>query len=157
MIIELTTTKEDRDKIIDIWERSVRVTHTFLKESDIEYYKNLIESKFLYLVDLYGYYDEDEDKHKLVGFIGLSPQNIQDDDNRSIEMLFIDPDRIGTGVGKKLIEFAIKQRGCTLVDVNEQNQKALSFYKHFNFQIINRSELDGSGKPYPILHLKLNK
>ena len=40
------------------------------------------------------------------------------------------------------------------VDVNEQNQEALGFYKHLGYDIIGRSPLDGQGRPFPVLHLK---
>lgn len=43
------------------------------------------------------------------------------------------------------------------VDVNEQNEQALGFYEHHGFKTIGRSELDASGKPYPILHMALKK
>jgi len=31
----------------------------------------------------------------------------------------------------------------------------VGFYEHMGFEIISRSELDGLGKPYPILHMQL--
>lgn len=43
------------------------------------------------------------------------------------------------------------------VDVNEENPEAIGFYEHFGFKLIGRSELDGSGKPYPILHMERAK
>ena len=70
-------------------------------------------------------------------------------------MLFIDPSHIGKGVGKVLLQNAINELNVNKVDVNEQNQKAQDFYLHQGFEIIGRSELDASGKPYPILHMKL--
>jgi hypothetical protein len=33
--------------------------------------------------------------------------------------------------------------------VNEQNVQAVGFYLHMGFEIVARSELDGTGKPYP--------
>ena len=39
--------------------------------------------------------------------------------------------------------------------MNEQNEQAVGFYLHQGFVIAGRSELDGTGKPYPILHLQL--
>ncbi|MGY0625916.1 MAG: GNAT family N-acetyltransferase, partial [Paraglaciecola chathamensis] len=44
---------------------------------------------------------------------------------------------------------------ATKVDVNEQNPKALGFYQRIGFKVVGRSELDGQGKPYPLLHLAL--
>jgi putative acetyltransferase len=43
----------------------------------------------------------------------------------------------------------------TKVDVNEQNIQAVGFYKHIGFHVLGRSESDGQGKEYPILHMGL--
>ena len=43
----------------------------------------------------------------------------------------------------------------TKVDVNEQNNQAVGFYKHIGFNTYKRSDLDGEGKEYPILHMRL--
>ena len=74
---------------------------------------------------------------------------------QNLEMLFIHPDYIGKGLGNILLGFAIENLNVIKVDVNEQNQQALGFYKHHGFEIVNRSERDATGKPYPILHLEL--
>jgi putative acetyltransferase len=44
---------------------------------------------------------------------------------------------------------------ATRVDCNEQNEQALGFYLKMGFEVIGRSELDGTNKPYPILHMRL--
>ena len=74
-----------------------------------------------------------------------------------IEMLFVNPGEQGKGYGKRLLEYAIQKKQMDKVDVNEQNEKALSFYLHMGFPIIGRDETDGMGKPYPILHLQLKE
>lgn len=129
--------------LIDIWERSVRATHDFLPEEEIEYLKPLILNEYFHQVFIHKYVKEGQ----ILGFMGTSSDNI--------EMLFIDPKFRATGVGRSLTEFAIKQLKITHVDVNEQNIQALGFYKKIGFKVIGRSELDGQGKPYPILHLKI--
>jgi len=53
------------------------------------------------------------------------------------------------------LNYAIKNFNVKKVDVNEQNEQAVGFYQHFEFEIIGRSELDSSGKPYPTLHMEL--
>ena len=71
-----------------------------------------------------------------------------------IEMLFIDSDCRGRGLGSELIGFA-RRRGALRVDVNEQNHYALEFYKAKGFRIIGREDTDDAGRPYPILHMSL--
>lgn len=134
----------DYEEIVDVWEASVRATHSFVTEDDIRHFKPLILNEYLKAVDLRCVRDEDQ---RIIGFIGTSGENI--------EMLFLHPDFIGKGVGRMLIEYAIKTLGTTRVDVNEQNPKAVRFYECAGFKVIGRSELDPTGRPYPILHMKL--
>jgi putative acetyltransferase len=85
-----------------------------------------------------------------VGFIGL--------DGSKVEMLFVDPNIHGQGIGRALLNQAISLKGSHLeVDVNEQNPGACAFYTKIGFVQQGRSELDPSGKPFPILHLALNR
>ncbi|MGL5619396.1 MAG: GNAT family N-acetyltransferase, partial [Tannerellaceae bacterium] len=73
----------------------------------------------------------------------------------SLEMLFVDNDYRYCGIGKTLVTYAIAALHVNKVDVNEQNVQAVGFYKHMGFEIQRRSELDGEGKAYPILHMQL--
>jgi hypothetical protein len=43
------------------------------------------------------------------------------------------------------------------LDVNEQNPQALGFYFKQGFEVIGRSEVDGMGQPYPLLHMRLRQ
>jgi putative acetyltransferase len=72
-------------------------------------------------------------------------------------MLFLNPDYIGKGLGRQLIDFAFSNFDIRYVDVNEQNPKATEFYQKIGFEIFDRSEKDDLGKPYPILKMKLKK
>jgi putative acetyltransferase len=133
-------------EVVEVWEASVRATHDFLKEEDIAYFKPLIILVYLKAVDLRCVRNE---QHSIIGFLGVAEDKI--------EMLFIHPGAIGKGVGKTLIDYAIRQMQVTKVEVNEQNQQAVGFYEHVGFKTVSRSELDSLGKPYPILHMELDK
>lgn len=128
--------------LVEIWERSVRATHFFLREEDIIEIKSSLVPLYFPNVDLYSV----SDNGRLTGFIGLNAD--------VIEMLFVDSQFRGRGYGSLLIDFA-KQRGATKVDVNEQNVSAFEFYKSKGFRLIGRDETDESGRPYPIFHLSL--
>jgi putative acetyltransferase len=136
--------KSEYPEVVAVWEASVRATHDFLKEEDIQYFKPLILNTYLDAVALRCIRNE---QNKIVGFLGVAEQNL--------EMLFIHPDFRGKGIGKALLNFALQNMKVTKVDVNEQNPQAVGFYQHLGFQVISRSELDASGKPYPILHMEL--
>lgn len=141
-----TIQKSEYTEVVAVWEASVRATHDFLKEEDIQYFKPLILNTYLDAVNLRCIRNE---QNNIIGFLGVAEQNL--------EMLFIHPNHRGKSIGKSLLNYAIKNMQVTKVDVNEQNKQALGFYQHFGFQIINRSEVDASGKPYPILHMELKK
>ncbi|MFD2515059.1 GNAT family N-acetyltransferase [Pontibacter locisalis] len=57
--------------------------------------------------------------------------------------------------GKALLEYAVQQLKVTKVDVNVDYKQAVGFYEHLGFKVIGRSEVDSSGKPYPILFMEL--
>ena len=138
--------KAEFPEILEVWEASVRATHHFLKENDIQYFKPLILNDYLYAVDLRCVRNNEKE---IIGFLGVA--------NCNLEMLFIHPDSFGKGVGKTLLNYAIEKLNVTKVDVNEQNHQAIRFYHHYGFKTIKRSELDALGKPYPILHMSLDK
>lgn len=139
MIREIKVT--DYPRLIEIWESAVIHTHDFLNKEDFVYYKEQLPLYFQH-VTLFGF----EQEGVLAGFMGVAEGNL--------EMLFIDNEYRGAGIGKKLIVYAIANLEVTKVDVNEQNIQAVGFYKHIGFDIQGRSELDGEGKEYPILHMQ---
>ena len=136
----------DFDEIIAVWEASVRATHHFLREEDIRYFKPLIRNEYLQAVSLFCIRNE---QGRIAGFLGVSGDKV--------EMLFIDPVYRGKGIGKALLHYAVKELGLRKVDVNEQNEGAVGFYRHHGFEVVGRSEVDGTGKPYPILSMQLGK
>ena len=136
-------TEDNYSEIISLWERSVEATHHFLSKEDFEFYKNTVPEYFPRVDSLYIYQEDNIIK----AFIGISGDEI--------DMLFADPLYLAKGIGKQLLKYAIDVLKIKKVDVNEQNINALRFYQHFGFKIMSRSETDGFGKKYPILHLEL--
>lgn len=134
----------DYDALTGVWMASVRATHDFLADEDIEFYRRKLPQEYMPAVELYAIRN---DEGVWCAFVGLS------DD--AIEMLFVHPDCFGKGYGSRLLEFAIKEKGRHKVDVNEQNRRALDFYIRRGFTVVDRDETDGEGRPYPILHLEL--
>jgi putative acetyltransferase len=135
--------KDDFDNLLAIWEASVRATHDFITEDNIQFFKSLVRNEALPSLDLRCVRDG---KNLPIGFVGVS--------NGKVEMLFIHPDYFGLGIGKRLLEYALLHLKATLLDVNEQNPKAIGFYKKMGFMVVGRSELDSTEKPFPVLHMK---
>jgi putative acetyltransferase len=131
------------ENLTAVWEASVRATHEFLNENDIIALRPFVETALREVEHLIVAYEN----HGPVGFMGI--------EGDKLEMLFLNPHCIGTGIGKRLITKAISEYGVLYVDVNEQNPKAEKFYHHFGFTLYERTEADDMGNPFPVLKLKL--
>ncbi|MCR4913767.1 MAG: GNAT family N-acetyltransferase [Lactobacillus sp.] len=132
------------EKLIDVWEKSVRETHLFLSNKEIDEIKNFVPMALKLVPHLI---IESDANGVPIAFMGI--------DDRKLEMLFIDPRERGKGLGRKLLEHGITNYGVKEVVVNEQNPQAKGFYEHMGFKVYERSEKDEQGNPYPILFMKL--
>ena len=142
MIIRQAT-NADHPLLLELWLRSVRATHHFLQPSDIDALFPQLRDVYLPAVELWVAVDEQD---RPLGFIGLNEHHV--------EMLFIEPDLRGNGIGRALLDHARGSRGELSVDVNEQNPEAVGFYLHYGFVQTGRSPLDGEGRPFPLLHMR---
>ncbi len=134
---------EDYARIMEIWESAVKATHHFLAEEDFNYFKEAIPRDYLPNLEVYVIIENEKPQ----GFASVSEGNL--------EMLFIHNDMRGKGLGKALYQFMKEKTGLIKVDVNEQNPHAIGFYEKLGFKQVGRSEKDGSGKDYPIIHMSL--
>ena len=135
---------KDMEEILDTWESSVRATHDFLSEEDIISIKPQVIEDAKYVSKLLCVRDK---QGMIKAFMGIH--------DFKIEMLFVSNESRGNGIGKKLVEYEIEALNVNYVDVNEQNQQAVGFYKHMSFKVFEKSDLDEQGNPFPILHMKL--
>lgn len=136
------STEADGTRVLDIWRSAVDATHRFLSDDD----RRAIESEvvaFLPGAPLDLAVDNDD---RAIGFMLL--------DGSHMEALFVDPAHHGTGVGRLLVEEAIRRHPDLSTDVNEQNDAAAGFYERLGFERCGRSALDGQGRAYPLTHLR---
>jgi putative acetyltransferase len=133
----------DRDALLEIWLRSVRATHTFLTDDDIQALLPLVRDMALVELELWVLCS---DVGKPIGFLGLS--------GGKVEALFLAPEHHRRGGGRMLLDHARQLQGPLTVDVNEQNPAGLHFFEACGFEVVGRSELDGQGRPFPLLHLR---
>lgn len=133
---------DELDDLVEVWEASVRATHDFVTEADIQFFKPVVRNHALPSIALRCIRGSD---NRPVGFVGVL--------NGKIEMLFIHSEYRGQGLGRTLIEYALQHLNATELDVNEQNGQAVGFYQRMGFVVVGRSQVDGMGKPYPLLHM----
>ncbi len=132
------------EQLLKVWESSVKATHLFLSENEIENIKKYVpqalkEIPYLIIV---------EDKNQIpVGFMGIVEQHL--------EMLFLSHEERGKGLGKELLKYGIDKYSVNDLAVNEQNPLAKGFYEHMGFEVYKRTECDEQGNPYPLLYMRL--
>ena len=131
--------------LTDVWEASVRATHTFLTKADIAALREYVPDALRAVEHLTVLLD---DNSQPAGFCGV--------DGRRLEMLFLHPDMIGKGAGRMLVQHAFDTYQVNAVCVNEQNPNAAAFYRCMGFVLDYRTELDEQGRPFPLLYLKRN-
>lgn len=144
MILVRPAVDVDHSSLLGIWRRSVEATHSFLTDTDIDAIERDVAT---YLPQMSDLRVADEDG-QLRGFIAV--------EDNSVEMLFVDALAQQRGIGSTLLGSVIAGKKSILVDVNEQNPAGRNFYATKGFIEIGRSETDGEGRAFPILHLRLD-
>ncbi|MDQ2187549.1 acetyltransferase [Alcaligenaceae bacterium A4P071] len=142
MICLRRSTPKDGLRVMAIWRSAVDATHDFLRLDD----RAAIEAElaaFLPTAPLWLAVDAND---HVLAFMLL--------DGRKMEALFVAPEARGTGVGKALVQHALRMHADLTTDVNAQNQQAVGFYERMGFERTGHSEMDAQGRPYPLIHLR---
>lgn len=131
------------DRLVSVWEGSIRATHLFLSEEDIKGIKRYVPDVLRGGEHLAVAWDGD----RVIAFAVVNED--------VLEALFCDPEVRGRGVGGSLLDFSVREWGARCLNVNEQNPQAVGFYLHKGWVQTGRSELDEQGNPFPIFRLEL--
>ncbi|KLN35591.1 hypothetical protein FB00_04715 [Cellulosimicrobium funkei] len=133
---------DDTAALVDVWRRAVEATHDFLTPDDIAELEVGVRDEYLAAVDV----TVAERAGRVAGFVGTV--------GHRVEMLFVDPDLHGQGLGRALLAHVGRDHPVLELDVNEQNPSALGFYRAQGFEVTGRSATDDQGRPFPLLHLR---
>lgn len=128
--------------LLEVWERSVRATHLFLSDGEVKSIKAYVPQALANVAHLIV---AENESGVPVAFMGV--------EDGVLEMLFIDPEERGKGLGRQLITCGIEKYGIERLAVNEQNPQAKGFYEHMGFIVYKRTETDEQGDPYPLLYM----
>lgn len=130
-------------QLYEVWEKSVTATHTFLPKEEIDKIVGSVPDAVQAITHLI---IAEGDDGRPAAFMGIEAHKL--------EMLFIDPNERGKGLGRQMIQYGIDNYALNRLCVNEQNPQAIGFYEHMGFEVIKRTDLDEQGNPYPLLYMK---
>lgn len=130
------------EQLLKVWESSVKSTHLFLSDKEIENIKQYVPQALKSVETLIIAINNDIP----IAFMGI--------EKTKLEMLFIDKMKQKQGIGTKLIQYGIKEYSINDLRVNEQNPIAKKFYENNSFYVYDRRDTDEQGNPYPILFMK---
>lgn len=133
------------DQLVEVWESSVKATHLFLSDTEIENIKKFVPQA---IEQVMHFIIAENEEQLPVAFMGI--------EDEKLEMLFVSPSERGKGIGKQLIQHGIEKYAINELAVNEQNPQARGFYEHMGFQVYKRTDHDEQGNPYPLLYMKLS-
>ena len=133
------------EQFLKVWEESVRATHQFLSEKEIEKIKEYVPQA---LAGVQSLVIAVNGSGEPAAFMGI-------EDHR-LEMLFLSQKEREKGLGKQLLLYGIQNYGIEELTVNEQNTQAVGFYEHMGFETYKRTDMDEEGNPYPLLYMKRN-
>ena len=142
-IIEVTDRNTSLiEQLLEVWESSVKATHLFLSENEIEDIKKYVPEALKEIPHLIIVENENQVP---MGFMGIVEQHL--------EMLFISDGERGKGLGKELLRYGTEKYSINDLAVNEQNPLAKGFYEHMGFKVYKRTVVDEQGNPYPLLYM----
>ena len=143
MITLRASRPEDVERLFEIWRDAVDATHTFLSDEDRAEIARIVRDDYVPVAEFIVAVDGDD---RPLAFMGMTGNNI--------DALFIDPAVHRQGLGRMMIECAAREGRPLTVDVNEQNEGAVGFYRAMAFVETGRSATDDQGRPYPLLHMR---
>jgi putative acetyltransferase len=138
-------TPADVPRALEIWRSAVDATHHFLSAADRVEIDCIVAEEFLPDAALWLATD---DADRPMGFMAM--------EGAAIDALFVDAAVHGQGYGTLLVNHARSLEPALTVDANEQASNAVDFYLRRGFRVVGRSETDGHGRPYPLIHLALD-
>ena len=132
----------DLDAVLDVWYQASVVAHSFLPEEFFENERRQIADQWLPVAETVVY----ETGDRVVGFLALI--------GNEVGGIFVDPGYQGRGIGRALMDHALRLHSVLELDVFEANTVGRRFYDAYGFVAVGRQMNDVAGQPELRLRLK---
>jgi putative acetyltransferase len=130
---------EDLPRVVDVWEASVRAAHGFV-EAYIQFFSRS-RARFVWSISL---------RARREGRDRRLRRRRRQEDRGAVRASGTAPVRRWP----RLANYAVS-RGATSVDVDEQNEAAVRFFRALGFEVAARWDVDAMGKAFPVLHMRV--
>lgn len=131
----------DTEAIMHLWLRSTVAAHPFIEAS--YWYESLPMVRETFLPQAHTWVSTGEDGG-INGFIGVLNQQF-------IGALFVDERVYGKGIAQQLMDVVKKHYPLLLLEVYQQNHRAVAFYRKEDFLVVNDTVHPGTGLPTWVL------
>ncbi|HEX8653613.1 MAG TPA: acetyltransferase [Allosphingosinicella sp.] len=135
--------EDEQERLHAIWSEAVRATHGFISEEHFRLFSGIVRDEMLRQGGLWVAADGED---RAIAWMQI--------EGRKVEALFVDPAFHRRGAGRALMDHARRMSPVLELDANEQSG-AVAFYRRLGFVETGRSEADGRGLPYPLVHMRL--
>lgn len=126
--------KQDIDIVMNIWLESTIKAHSFIPKKYWKDNYNTVKEIYIPMGETFVY----EDNQSIKGFISII-------NNDFIGAIFVDIAEQGNGIGKELIDYAIRKYKTLNLSVYKENNKSVQFYINRGFKIIKEQVNEDSG------------
>lgn len=132
----------DSDTIMLLWLRSTLAAHPFIAES--YWYESAAMVRETFLPQATTWVSCGDDDGEINGFISVLNQQF-------IGALFVKESVYGQGVAQQLMQQAKAHFPLLLLEVYQQNHRAVAFYRKEDFLVVNDTLHPGTGLPTWVL------
>ncbi len=130
--------EHDTDALLSVWYNANKLAHPFLSENFIAAIK--LKVRDIYLPNTETWVAEQGDN--IIGFISL----LHSEGERSeVGALFVEPDFIGKGFGRLLMDQAVSINPKLTLDVFKENHIGRRFYERYGFHQVKKYVFDPTG------------
>lgn len=126
--------KQDIDTVMNIWLESTIKAHSFIPKKYWKDNYNAVKEIYIPMGETFVY----EDNQSIKGFTSII-------NNDFIGAIFVDIAEQGKGIGKELIDYAIRKYKTLNLSVYKENNKSVQFYINRGFKIIKEQVNEDSG------------
>lgn len=114
-------TDNDANAVVAIWRAASELAHPFLTTAFLDAEEQNVRSVYPAFAEI----SVLEEDGVVVGFIALIESEVG--------AIFLAPEHHGRGLGRKMMDFAVSQKGSVTVDVFKANAIGRAFYDRYGF------------------------